>query len=432
HVSYLLVDSESATGAVIDPCGDVDPYLADAWRHGANIKHVFLTEQYDQFRPCYAELGDRACATVYAGAWVHSEFPFMLLKEGDAFGFGRVGLRILETPGHRLEGLTILLQDPRSKDPHPYAAFSGRTLLRGDIGRPAPRMEDGYGASDLASMLFDSLRQKLFRLPEALRIFPSHSGDVDARGLNPETLRAQKEANPGFQPMSREEFVQRVSEGLREGPEDPEAPHQQLRPAALNELLRAQKSGAQVVDDRDPADFAAAHLRGSLNLPAAAELSSWVEGVLDRTRPILMVTRPGGENVAASRLARAGFPLVAGFLDGGMESLGGRSPCVERRRRMSFPSLVSRLLQGSPAVLLDTRSSISESTGPLVSDYRIRLERLREEWSSIPRGPELIVCDDTPYRSSAAASLLRREGFENVTEVAGGLALWGSPVNSRQ
>jgi hydroxyacylglutathione hydrolase len=179
------------------------------------------------------------------------------------------------------------------------------------------------------------------------------------------------------------------------------------------------------VDDRDPADYSAACLEGSINIPASSSFESWVGGVLDPARPILLVSAAGREGITGARLARVGFREVGAYLDGGMEALEGRPTLIRRHRRLSFAALGMRLVSGS-TLLLDTRGR-GLAVGPEVCAFQVSLERLRLELDSIARGPDILVVDDTPYRSSAAASFLRTQGFDRVTEVAGGLALWGRP-----
>lgn len=422
HVSYLLIDLESATAAVVDPHRDVDPYLEEAYGFGARIKHVFLTRI--RASSGHLELRDRAMATVYAGAWVRSREPFMVVKDGDVFEFGRIRLRILETPGRKLEALTILVYDLRTGDPSPFAALTGETVLNGDIGRPEPGDDDAYGVGDMASMLYESLHAKILSLPDATRLLPSHGGALEDFGSAQDTVRTQRWANPGFRDMSREDFVRRVSLGMMEEP-PMTLKTIRLRPGTADEILRAQREGAQIVDDRCPADFSAASLAGSINISSASAFEPWVSGVLDGSRPIVLVSTPGHEGVTAARLSAAGFPNVGAYLDGGIEALEGRPGLMRRHRRMSYVALWTRIMGSKPQLVLDTRGEPDVMAGPRVCAYPLALESLRRELAAVPRGPEIIVVDDTPYRSSAAASFLRAQGYESVTEVAGGLALWG-------
>lgn len=422
HASYLLIDVESGTAVVMDPVRDVDPYLEDALAFGARIKHVFLTQLHDDFTTGHAELRDRALATVYAGAWSHTNAPFMLLKDGDAFEFGRLRLRIAEVPGRRLESLMLLASDLRSGDPAPFAVFTGETLLNGDIGRPSPLPGDAYGLRELAVMLWDSLRRQVLTLADRVRIFPAHTGEVDDQELRPDTMEAQRSTNPGLRDLSRDVFVRRVTLGMAEE-SMLDVKRIPLRAGTADELLRAQRAGAQLVDDRDPADFSAGSLEGSINIPAASAFESWASGVLDPARPIVLVSSSGRDGITAARLVRAGFTGVGAYLGGGMESIAERGNLLRTYRRLAFSSLGMRIMRGG-ALLLDTRASGMEE-GPGVCAFQVSLERLRQDLPSIPRVPEIIVLDDTPYRSSAAASFLRAQGFDRVTEAAGGLALWG-------
>lgn len=420
--AYLLIDLQSQTAAAVDPLGDMDVFLEDAWTHGARIKHVFLTCLRNDVETDALVLTDRACATIYAGAWARRNAPYMLLKDGDTFEFGRVRLRVLETPGHRLESIVLVLSDLRTEVRSPLAALTGETVLIGDIGRPDAQPSDGFGPGDLAGMLYVSLRTKVFGLPDSARIFPSLESDVEIPADRPETIGAQRQHNPGFQPMSRAEFVDRVSLAMTE--ERSLRMSRGGRPEALDlaELLQAQRDGAQVVDDRDPLEFAAAHVAGSMNIPDAAAFDSWVAGIVDPQRPIVLVTEPGRERELSTRLARAGLPRALGFLDGGRRSFRDSPEAIRRSVRRGVVSLKDSC---EKRLILDTRPSQEKPLGPSVGGFGLPLGLLRGEVDALPREREILVCDDFPCRSSAAASFLRSRGFENVAEIGGGLALWG-------
>jgi rhodanese-related sulfurtransferase/glyoxylase-like metal-dependent hydrolase (beta-lactamase superfamily II) len=422
--SYLLIDVQSQTAAAVDPLGDADAYLEDAWTLGAKIKHVFMTTLREELEPEALELRDRACATVYAGAWARRDSPFMLLKDGDTFEFGRVRLRILETPGHRLESIVLLLSDLRTEARAAYAAFTGESVLIGDIGRPDVQPCDGFGPRDLAGMLYVSMRTKIVPLPDSARIFPALESDVELPGGRPDTIGTQRRLNPGFQAMSRDEFVSRISEGMAE--ERSIRCSKGSRPDAmtLEDVLRAQREGAQVVDDREPIEFASGHLAGSINIPDSAAFDDWVGGVLDPGRPIILVAETGREKAFASRLMRSGAARASGYLDRGRRVLRESPGSIRRSPRRSIESL--KAPETEKRMILDTRPFRLETLGPPVRGFGLPLGLLRSEVEVLPRNFEILVCDDTPCRSSAAASFLRSRGFENVAEVGGGLALWGS------
>ena len=422
--SYLLIDVQSQTAAAIDPLGEADPYLEDAWTAGAKIKHVFLTSVRDELEPDALELRDRACATVYAGAWARRNGSYMLLKDGDTFEFGRVRLGVLETPGHRLESIVLVLSDLRTEARSPFAAFTGETVLIGAIGRPDVQPTDGFGPGDLGGMLYVSLRAKILALPDSARIFPALESDVDLPAERPNTIGTQRQHNPGFQKMSREEFVRRVSEGMTEERSARCTRGPRAEGMSLEEVLRAQAQGAQVVDDRDPIDYASGHLAGSINIPDSASFEEWVAGAIDPVRPIVLVTETGREKAYASRLLRAGMARASGYLDLGHRVIRESPGSTRRSLRRSIS-----LLKGPPQdkrLVLDTRP-FRDHLGPRVQAMAIPLGLLRGKVEELPRDFEIVVCDDFPCRSSAAASFLRSRGFPNVSEIGGGLALWGAP-----
>lgn len=419
HASYLLIDQRTGVAAVVDPYGDVDVYLEDAWKLGATIQYVFLTRIHD-YPSSHLELSEKAGANVYAGAWARPHPGTLPVKEGDVLEFGRVRLRIMETPGHRLEALVLLIYDPAESRPQPYAAFTGKTVLLGDVGRPSPAPGDGFGVKELAEMLHDSLTRKILALPPEARLLPAHP-----ESSMPDTVAAQKDLNPGFQPMSKKSFVRRLTLDMGEIEDLPAA---SPRPSSLAEILRGRREGALLVDERDPVDFAAGHMAGSVNLPSAARFEPWAERLIEKGRPVLLLSRPGREGAMAARLSRAGIP-VAGFLEGGLAAAGGTR--LRRERALPLEALRSRMDQGASLLLLDGRAWDRAPEGPPLRGYPVPLERLREELPCFPRASEVVVCDDSPYRASAAASVLRAEGFPSVSEVAGGLALWGGrpPLN---
>jgi len=221
--------------------------------------------------------------------------------------------------------------------------------------------------------------------------------------------------------MNSREFEVRILAGMRRdlfpsrASDDP-----RLRPVSVTELSRASRAGAQIVDVRSPADFAAAHLEKSINVPLSAAFETWVEGVLTPGEPALLVAPPGREGEAAARLEEAGIDHVAGFLKGGMQSLEDRLPLLRGERRYTLPDLEQALLEAKPPQVVEIGRPHSSARG-----FQIPLEDLRRGIDHVPHGHELVICSETSFRASAAASYLRSRGFPNVRTLAGGLAMWG-------
>ena len=425
HNSYLLADPQTGTAVVIDPYRSIDPYLEAAQWMSARIRHVFLTQQHDDFQGGHRALQERTGAMIYAGAWTRPPFDFLPVKNGDVLEFGQLRLMILETPGHRLEGIALLAFDLLSSDTEPFAAFTGDTLSLGDVGLPEPRWEDGLAPADLARMLHDTIRDKFLTLPPTTRIFPAF-GDLnlfgrDALFVRENLLRHQRAENPAFRPMNSREFEIRVLAGMRRELSPARTGEQaRLRPVTPGELLKAGRAGAQIVDVRTPADYAAAHLERSINIPLASSFESWAGAVLSSDEPAILVAPPGREQEAATRLEAAGIGSVAGYLKGGMQALEDRSPLLRGERRYSLPDLEEALHQPQPPQLIEIGRMESLGAG-----LKVPFEDLRKELEHLSPEREIAVVAETSFRTSAAASFLRSRGFPQVRTLAGGLAMWG-------
>src|SRR5262249_33616733 len=237
--------------------------------------------------------------------------------------FGRVRLKILETPGHTPESISIVVYDLNASATQPHAVLTGDTLFIGDVGRPDLRAALGWSATDLGSMLFDSLHAKLLKLPDESLVYPAHgAGSLCGKALSKETfstLGEQRRTNYALQPMSKEAFIAVVTADQPDAPayfnydavlnsqERPtldQALAHGMNPLTLESVLELQRQGAQILDTRDPAEFASAHLVGSINIGLGGQFATWVGTVLDQKRPIVLIAAAGHENEAAVRLGR--------------------------------------------------------------------------------------------------------------------------------
>jgi glyoxylase-like metal-dependent hydrolase (beta-lactamase superfamily II) len=284
HASYLIGDSQTRTAAVVDPQRDVGEYLASADEHGLTITHVFLTHLHADFVAGHLELRDCCGAAIDLGAAARAEYPFTPLHDGDQVRLGRVTIEALETPGHTAESISLVVYDLDRGDA-PYAVLTGDTLFVGDVGRPDLRVALGWSASDLGGLLYDSLRTKLLTLPDDSLVYPAHgAGSLCGKALSKETVSTigeQRRLNYALQPMTKAAFVEMITAdqpdappyftydavlNSRERPTLDEALARELNPLSLDQVLTLKGDGAQLLDTRDPGEFASAHLAGSLNV----------------------------------------------------------------------------------------------------------------------------------------------------------------------
>lgn len=443
HASYLITDERTKTAAVVDPQRDVDQYLADAAAGGYHIKHVLLTHFHADFLAGHIELRDRAGARIYLGNRAVAEFDFAKMKDGDRIEFGDVRLETLETPGHTPEGISILVYDLAKSADQPHAVLTGDTLFIGDVGRPDLLASIGVTADELADMLYDSITDKLIKLPDATLVYPAHgAGSMCGKSLSKETVSTigeQKKFNYALQPMSREEFKRIV---VAEQPEAPayfvhdailnrqERPSleqtlaKSLRPLPLDEVLRLHNQGAQLLDVRDAVDFEGAHLAGSLNIALQGKYATWCGTMLNHETPIVVVAEAGGEEEAITRLGRIGFDNVAGYLAGGMEALRDRPELVNRLDRITAVALEQQLRAEPKPVVVDVRTEEEWDAGHVAGSQNVPLNHLRARLSEIPRDQTIVVHCEGGYRSAIAASLLEQAGRKNVLDLVGGFKAW--------
>jgi glyoxylase-like metal-dependent hydrolase (beta-lactamase superfamily II)/rhodanese-related sulfurtransferase len=444
HASYLVADEGSGVAAVVDPQRDVDRYLEAAQRAGCQIRHVFLTHFHADFVAGHLELRDRVAATIHLGARAQAEYAFDPLADGDVLELGPgVRIEVLETPGHSPESISLLVYDLAADARRPHAVLTGDTLFVGDVGRPDLRASLGWSAADLGSMLYDSLRDKLLPLPDATLVYPAHgAGTLCGRNLGTEnvtTIGEQRAHNYALKPMGREEFVRIVSAdqpdtppyftydavlNAREHPTLSASLERELRPLSVDEVLDLRGAGAQILDSRAAEQFEAAHLAGSLNVGLDGRYATWCGTVLDRERPTAIVADPGREGEATMRLGRIGFDMVAGHLDGGMESLSGRPDLIAAVERLAPAVLAERRAGGTPPLVVDVRAESEYGAGRIDGAAGMPLGRLAAGTGSLPADRALVVYCSSGYRSAIAASLLLARGFAEVADLAGGMAAW--------
>jgi len=443
HASYLIADERAGVAAVIDPQRDVEQYVTDAHARGCKIAHVFLTHFHADFLAGHLELRDREGASIHLGARASAEFAFEPLADGATVKVGAVRLVGLETPGHSPESISILVFDPEHSDTAPYAVLTGDTLFIGDVGRPDLRASLGWSAEQLGAMLYDSLHEKLLPLPDETLVYPAHgAGSLCGKNLSTDTVSTmgvQRRYNYALQPMSRERFIEIVTAdqpdtpayftydavlNAQEHPTLEQALERELRPLSLDRVLDLVAGGAQLLDTRDPTDFAGAHVRGSLSVGLGGSFATWSGTILDHERPLVLVAEPGREVEAATRLGRIGFDTVAGYLEGGMQPLDDAPELIERIERITAASLHELMATPEAPLIVDVRTEREWREGHIEQALNIPLSRLQERLEELPADRALVVHCASDYRATIAASLIRRHGHADVSTLVGGIGAW--------
>ncbi|WP_405577305.1 rhodanese-like domain-containing protein [Streptomyces sp. NBC_01092] len=440
QASYMIADETTGKAVVVDPRRDVSEYLTDAEAHGFTIEAVLNTHFHADFLAGHLELADRTGAWIGYGHRAEAEYPIRKLTDGERISLGDVTLQILETPGHTPESISILVHE-HADDTVPYGVLTGDALFIGDVGRPDLLASIGVTADELGRMLYDSVQHKLMALPDAVRVFPAHgAGSACGKNLSTQrqsTIGQQRATNYACRPMSEEAFVELVTAGQPSAPAyfvydailnrkehglfDPAAPP---RPLSVAEFMDRRAAGAVVVDARSPQDFAAGHLRGSVNVPADGRFAEQAGMVVAAEQDVVVIAPQDREEEIVTRLARIGFDKVGGYLrepEGAFPALADQ---MEQASRLTADEL-RRLLDGDDAPLvLDVRNAAEREEGFIEGSSHIPLAELARRAQEIPAGRPLVVHCAGGHRSSIAASLLRHQGRTDVSDLLGGYGAW--------
>jgi hydroxyacylglutathione hydrolase len=442
HASYLVGDRVAGVAAVVDPQRDVDEYLADAAANGMRITHVLETHFHADFLSGHLELADRTGAVIGYGAAAEgrAEFPIVTYSNGDVVQLGSVSLRVLETPGHTPESISIVIH-PDGVDSEPYGVLTGDTLFIGDVGRPDLLASVGVSAEDLGRQLYHSLHERLLPLPDHTKVFPAHgAGSACGKNLSTETVSTigeQRRTNYALAPMTEDEFVEAVTQGQSVAPlyfsfaanrnrmardlfrEDEAVPM-----LTVEQVLEHQHQGAVVIDGRTDTEFAAGHLRGSVNVGLGGRFAEYAGEVMRAGTSIVLVVPPGHESEATVRLARIGFDQVVGALEDPVRVLHDNPGLVETSSRLSADALAGRMREVDGLVLVDVRNPGEVADGSIEGAQHVSLPSLLTRIDELdPNAPTVVFCAGG-YRSSIAASLLRSHGFRDVSDLVGGFTAW--------
>lgn len=431
HASYMVSDPETRTAVVVDPQRDVDQYVQDAEKQGLTIREVVLTHFHADFAAGHLELQKRTGAGLSLGAKAQPQYPFTPRREGDAIPLGKNSLRILETPGHTPEAISLVAYEGEK----PKAVLTGDTLFVGDVGRPDLAVSQGHSKEELAGQLYHSLHDKLLQLPDEVTVYPAHGpgslcGSAGLAG-KVSTIGRERAENPMLAATDEQSFVAAVTKDLPELPAyfNHDAQYNQQQHEDLSEIVDRSlqplndPGSAAVLDVRSPDDFAAGHRPGSLNVGIDGRFAQWAATLSDHRQPLVLVTPPGREEETITRLGRVGLENVVGYLDSTVS-------LVQTGARIESSELATRLAGEHPPAVLDVRTPQEFRKGHIAGAQHIPLGELPRRLSEVPS--EVVVHCQSGYRSSMAASLLRQHGVI-TTDLVGGIAAWqaqGLPVQS--
>lgn len=443
QASYLIADEQSRRAVVVDPRRDVGDYLDFARRHDLRIELIVLTHVHADFIPGHTELAVETGAEIAMGEASPVTFPIRRLRDGERVRLGDpvtgVAIDVVSTPGHTPESVTLAVYE-HAGDGAPVALLTGDTLFLGDVGRPDLLGAAGRSAQDMARDLYRSLRTKIMPFPDAVLVYPGHgAGSACGKALSSETVSSlgdQRRGNYALAAMSEDDFIVAVTGGLAEPPAyfsedvalnrqghslfDPDATP---APLEVGEAVARAKRGALLLDVRDDQAFAAAHLRGAVNVGLSGRFAEYAAAVHAPGQDVVLFGSPAQCAEARLRLARVGVESVVGALTD-LAVLETHPELVSTTSRLSARQAAERIATVDALQVVDVRGPGELAGGALPNAVNLPLPRLRSLIETLdPKRPVLVNCAGG-YRSIAAASLLEANGFEDVSDLLGGWGAW--------
>ncbi len=437
HGAYYIVSNGEA--AIVDPLREVQPYIDRAAHDNVKIKYILETHFHADFVSGHLTLAEKTEASIIYGPTAKPSFDAIVAKDGQEFKLGNITLKILHTPGHTMESMTILLLDESGKE---HAIFSGDTLFLGDVGRPDLAQKTTNLTQDqLAGLLYESLRQKIMDLPDDVIVYPGHgAGSACGKNMMKETvdtLGHQKEINYALRAnMTKEEFIKEVTDGLlpppayfpqnvkmnKEGYADIEKVihngAKALTSSDLKQIVEQEK--ALVLDVRNKDEFANSHIPGSIFIGIDGGFAPWVGALVkDVNQAIVLVCPEGREEETITRLARVGFDKTLGFLKGGLESWRNEGFSTDNVSSITAETVASQYTPNSR--VYDVRTLTEFQSEHIENAINIPLSVLHENINTFKNEDDTfyLYCR-SGYRSLVAASILKARGIHDFHDVKGG------------
>jgi len=437
HNSYFLSDAGEAV--VIDPRRDCEIYPLLAEKECKKITHILETHRNEDYVVGSLELQNLTDAEIAHSKALPFKYGEHSLSDGETLSVGSLKIKALRTPGHTDESLCYAVFSGESAS-EAMVVFTGDTLFAGSVGRT-----DLYGKKRQATQaekLYASLHEKLLPLGDYVIVYPAHgAGSVCGTSISSRdvsTLGYEKKTNPYLQ-LDKDSFVERsCKEELIVPPYFRKMEEYNLNgPPLLAELAlpramsvtefeeEMQEPNMTVIDTRMPNAFAGSHIPGSLSiwLGGTSVYPGWL---MPTNQYVIFVhERPSDVKRVAARFRRVGFDNMCGYLCPGMSEWQEAGKPMSSLGTLSVTELKAKLAKDD-VVLLDVREPGEWREGYVEGAKRIFFVDLAEKTDSLPRDRPIAVTCSVGNRSSIGASILKRKGFGEVSNVLGGITAWAN------
>jgi len=426
--------------AIIDPLRETDPYIEMARADGATIKYIFLTHFHADFVSGQVDLAKKTGATIVFGPTADPNYEIHRATDGELFNLGNINLKLLHTPGHTMESISLVLIDESGNKPY---VFTGDCLFIGDVGRPDLAVSSAVSQEDLASHLFDSLRDKIMVLPDDIIIYPNHgAGSACGKNMSSETfdtLGKQKKTNYALRAdMTRDEFVKEVLTGLKSPPQY--FPNNVKMNKGINlsidEIVikgttplvpedfftMSEQPEVLVIDTRSKDAYTKeGTVPGAWFIGIDGSFAPWVGALIKNIgQKIIFIADDGREQEVVTRFSRVGYDNTAGFLKGGIKEWLAAGYHVDKVNSLSASEFSKKFIEEELEVVLDVRKETEFLSEHLIGATNFPLDIINGNSGIINSNKDYYLHCKSGYRSLIAASIFKANGIKNVTDIRGG------------
>jgi len=436
--SYIIGCPRVKKMIVVDPKRDIEIYKEISKNHGMQITHIFDTHVHADHVSGACALANDTGAEIYLHESAPAEFKHKKIKHNDMFELGSFTLRVLHTPGHTPNSISLLVTD-LGRSSAPAMLLSGDLLFVGDTGRPDLPGEEIL--DEQIENLFTSLHSTLKDLPDGLEVYPAHGqGSLCGQGMSAKphtTLGYERVANPMLQLDKLEDFKKRILSNLPMRPQSfshiiatnlkgaPLLSLCDIKDYALSPtlVLKLRDEGAVVLDVRDSLSFASAHIPGSINVSAKeASAINWIGTVVKPHASIILVVENDAEFLRMNtELRRIGYDDVKGYLRGGMHAWIGEGYDIANLAQISHNQLKKSLNSSNPPLIVDVRSEAEYKEKHLPNSIHLPFDQIVKGEQCPSSDTDKVVVCQSGYRAAIAASLLQTQGCDNIGVFVGGL-----------
>lgn len=426
QASYYI--ESKGESIIIDPIRDIDEYDKLFIKNNSKLKFILETHFHADFISGHIELSNKYNVPIIFGPHADTNFHSINKEDGDILKLGDIQIKVIHTPGHTLESVCYLIYDEKNIQ---KALFTGDTLFIGDVGRPDLAVDNNLSVNDLASMLYDSLYNKIMKLDEEIIIYPAHGpGTQCGKNLSEETFSTLKEqmlSNYALMFKNKTDFVNGITNNL------PPAPDYFRDSALLNKngyesYLKISENNLisdfhlfenidiNLIDTRESFLFSKQHIKNSINIPLNGRFAITAANILDVKKEVIIICNEGNEKESVTRLRRVGFEKIIGYYN-------------ENLNNLNLKNLISNFKSESSESVhnykgykyIDVRTENEYRSKHVKSSINIPLFNLERDFSKLNMNDNYMIYCRSGYRSSVASSILMKNNIKNIINIEEGI-----------